>query len=88
MITDGDHTTNSRLCSKSVISQQRRSAAHDSLETNFLATCKIFFATQVLLCSFVSWKCFQGCRYITLEKLLFQVCVVVLHWQVNTRKFL
>jgi len=34
----------------------------------------------VLLCSFVSWKCFQVCRYITLDKLLFQICVVVLHF--------
>ena len=50
-----------------------------------------FFATQVLLCSFVSWKCFQVCRYITLEldKLLFQICVVVLHFvKVNTRNCL
>ena len=48
-----------------------------------------FFATQVLLCSFASWKCFQVCRYITLDKLLFQICVVVLHFvKVNTRIFL
>jgi len=53
-----------------------------------LATCKIFFATQVLLCLFLSWRCFQVCRYITLDKLLFQICVVVLHSvYVNTRNF-
>ena len=48
-----------------------------------------FFTTQVLLCSFVSWKYFQVCHYITLDKLLFQICVVVLHFvKVNTRIFL
>ena len=43
VITDSHHTTNSRLCSKSVISQQRRSPAHVSLQTNFVATSKFLF---------------------------------------------
>ena len=31
----------------------------------------IFSQRKYILCSFVSWKCFQVCRYITLDKLLF-----------------
>ena len=45
----------------------------------FLPPLKFIFS-QVLLCSFVSWKRFEVCRYITLDKLLFQICVVVLHF--------
>jgi len=58
-------------------------------EQILLPPLNFFFATQVLLCSFVSWKCFQLCRYITSDKLLLQICVVILHFvKVNTRNFL
>ena len=58
-------------------------------EQILLSPLNFFFATQVLLCSFVSWKCFQLCRYITSDKLLFQIWVVILHFvKVNTRNFL